>query len=224
MSSFHAARSLTRAAAIGIALVASLAACGRTSTSVVESTPAVIVTFDDGSPYDASVLPEPYAKPTTPLSTIEGEPFTMSKDAKRDIMILYVGYTHCPDVCPSTTADIAIAKRRLSAAEQARIDVVFLTSDPARDTPERLRQWLDAFDSTFIGLTGPFPAVQAASTAVGIPIKPPVTEPDGTIIVEHGAEILIFGPDDKAHLVLSSGFTPDVLEHDLRLLLDGTPY
>ncbi|MCU0266381.1 MAG: SCO family protein [Actinomycetia bacterium] len=135
---------------------------------------------------------------------------------------VYVGYTNCPDVCPTTMADLAVAVRSLTEQQRADVDVIMVTSDPDRDTPTRMRQWLDAFDRSFVGLTGAYADVQQAATEMGIPIEPPVTQPDGTVVVDHGAQVLLYGRTGPARLIFTSGFTPSAVAHDIALLLEGT--
>ncbi len=90
--------------------------------------------------------------PDFTLTDQNGQPFRLS-DQRGKVVLLNFGYTNCPDVCPVTLADLAKA-RQLLGADANRVEVVFVTIDPQRDTPERLRTYLGAFDPTFIGVTG----------------------------------------------------------------------
>jgi protein SCO1/2 len=125
------------------------------------------------------------------------------------------GYTHCPDECPTTMADIAVAIHRLTPAQQARIDVVFITSDPERDTPAQLKNWLGYFNPSFIGLTGSYSTIARTAKGIGIPIEPPVKNADGSVTVPHGTELLVFSADRRATLLYSLGFKAAALAHDL---------
>lgn len=112
------------------------------------------------------------------------------------LMLLYFGYTNCPDYCPTTMADLAQALGQLPRQVQAHTQVVFVTSDPQRDTPPVLAQWLANFDSDlplpFVGLTGPIDQIDRLAKSVGVPLSPPVVEDDGTVSVQHGTQTLAF--------------------------------
>ncbi|WP_333768041.1 SCO family protein [Streptomyces sp. IBSBF 2435] len=163
-----------------------------------------------------TVLDTPFAKPQLRLTDNHGKPFDLVKQTAGRPTLLFFGYTHCPDVCPTTMSDLALAKARLPQADQDKLRVVFVTSDPQRDTPARLTEWLGAMDKSFIGLTGDFTPIQAAARSVGVGIEAPVKEKDGSITVTHGAEVLAFWPkDDKGHVLYMSGTTAEEFAHDL---------
>jgi protein SCO1/2 len=117
---------------------------------------------------------------------------------------------------------LAQAVKALPAATARKIQVVFVTTDPARDTPARLRQWLANFDRSFVGLTGTRAAIAKAQQQVGAP--PSVTEPtaNGDYGVDHGAFVYTYSPDDLAHIVYFQGVQPAGLAADLRRLATGT--
>jgi protein SCO1/2 len=170
----------------------------------------------NGAQQAGTLLDTPFAKPRITLTDNHGKAFDLVKQTAGHPMLLFFGYTHCPDVCPTTMSDIALAKSRLPQADQDKLRVVFISSDPARDTPARLNEWLGAMDKSFIGLTGAFPAIQAAARSVGVGIDPPVKEKDGSVTVTHGAEVLAFWPkDDKGHVLYMSGTTTGQFEQDL---------
>lgn len=139
------------------------------------------------------------------------------------LMLLFFGYTHCPDVCPTTMADLGQALRQLPTQVQSHVQVVFVTSDPARDTPPVMKAWLNNFDPQlprpFIGLTASLKEIDAVATSVGVPLSPPVTQPDGTISVEHGAQTLAF-VNGKASVVWLAGTTVPDYAHDISALAD----
>jgi protein SCO1/2 len=173
------------------------------------------------SPYRGTWVAQSLTEPSTAgLVDQQGEPFDIRTDIDVPVTLVYVGYTHCPDLCPTTMADLAVALQALTPDQRAAVRVVFISSDPVRDTPARLKQWLGAFDPSFIGLTGPVTRIDAIAGHLGIDIEPPVTNPDGSITVQHGAEVLVFD-HRSSHLLWTSGTPPQDYEHDLRLLLSG---
>ena len=134
------------------------------------------------------------------------------------IVTLFFGYTHCPDECPTTMADIAAALQQLPARVRGQVTVLFVTVDPARDTAPVLRAWLDRFDRGFIGLTGALATVDADARSLGIAADPPATDAAGATTVDHGTETLVFGRDGIARFVWSPATTVAEIEHDLARL------
>jgi protein SCO1 len=204
-------------AALAVAAALTLSACG---SSASDNQPIASVS---ASPTTAAVvLDQPFAKPDLQLTDSQGQPYDLAKETAGKPTLLYFGYTHCPDVCPTTMSDIAAAIRRLPAAEQSAVQVVFVTTDPDRDTPQRLKAWLGAQDPAFTGLTGSFSTIQAAARSLGVMVEPPVKEKDGSISVEHGAEVFAFSPtDNKAHFLYTAGVSVDQYAHDLPKLIKG---
>ncbi|MFI1091817.1 SCO family protein [Streptomyces sp. NPDC020917] len=207
------------AAALTAACALTLAGCG-SSGSGSSAADAGNVADVSGSTKAGTLLDTPFTKPDLDLTDNHGKPFDLVKQTAGHPTLLFFGYTHCPDVCPTTMSDIALAKSRLPAADQAKLRVVFVSSDPERDTPARLNAWLGAMDKSFIGLTGKFSVIQAAARSVGVGIEAPVKEKDGSISVTHGAEVLAFWPkDDKGHVLYMSGTTAEQYQHDLPKLI-----
>jgi protein SCO1/2 len=153
--------------------------------------------------------------------TSTGGTTTLGDLQKNRLMLLYFGYTHCPDVCPTTMADLGQALRGEPALIQARTQVVFVTSDPVRDTPDVMKTWLANFDPgvllKFVGLTATPKQIDSVATSVGVPLEPPVKEPNGTYSVEHGAQTLAF-VNDKASVLWLAGTSVADYAHDIDAL------
>jgi protein SCO1/2 len=165
-------------------------------------------------------------KPAFTLPDTSGKPFDLQTETAGDVTLLYFGYTHCPDVCPTHMANIAAALQQLPPTVTSHIKVVFVTTDPARDTPSVLRAWLDHFDSSFVGLTGTLDQIQAAASASGLP--PSVIDtsdrlPDGSYSVDHAAQVDAFTTDNLDHVVYPSGYTEKDWVNDLPKLVKGWP-
>src|ERR1700750_1496751 len=107
-----------------------------------------------GAQQPGTLLDTPFAKPQITLTDNHGKPFDLVKQTAGHPMLLFFGYTHCPDVCPTTMSDIALAASRLPQADRDKLQVVFVSSDPDRDTPARLNEWLRARGKSFIGPAG----------------------------------------------------------------------
>lgn len=166
------------------------------------------------------VLSDPLAKPEFVLTDTGHRPFDFRRQTDGYLTLLFFGYTYCPDVCPVHMANLGAVIAQLTPSVADRIRVVFITTDPARDTPERLRQWLDNFDRRFIGLTGDTAQIAAAERAVGLPgadIGP--RDSTGAYEVGHSAVVVAFTPDNRAHVLYPFGIRQADWANDLPKLL-----
>jgi protein SCO1/2 len=163
-------------------------------------------------------LAEPYRRPSFTLTDTTGAPFDFRAATAGRPTLLFFGFTQCPDVCPTTMADIAVALRGLDAAVVKDLQVVFVTTDPAFDTPEVLGEYLSRFDADlpvpFIGLTGDQQAIDQAQLSTGVPLA----EDAGRL---HSSLLLLYGADDEAHVAFDAGNTSRDIAADLRLVAAG---
>ena len=97
-------------------------------------------------------LPEPFPAPDFTLRDTEGAEFDFLRETSGYLTLLFFGYTHCPDICPVHMANLAAVLGDLLYEQRSRVKVVFVTTDPERDTPAVVREWLDRFDRSFIGI------------------------------------------------------------------------
>lgn len=164
----------------------------------------------------------PVPKPDFTLTTTDGKPFDFRKETEGKVALLFFGYTSCPDVCPVHLANIAAALKTLGPEVNNGIRVVFVTTDPARDTPERVRAWLDKFDPRFVGLTGDSVAIALAmrQLKLGQPIMEPGPTAD-TYTIGHSTLVLAFTRDNLAHVVYPFGIRQADWAKDLQLLVKG---
>lgn len=182
---------------------------------------AVVITPSNTTGFAGTTLDEALPKPDVTLVDTKGKDFNLAEDTKGRVTALYIGYTHCPDVCPTTMADLSVAMGELPQDVADQVDVVFITTDPDRDTSKAIGKWLSSFTwDKAIGLTGDFKDIKSASDTVGIFIDPPVKNEDGTVTVEHGAQVILFGKDDTSDLIFTSGFAPQDVAHDLQRLVE----
>ena len=132
------------------------------------------------------LVPQPLPpKPSFTLTDTAGRPFSFAAQTRGKLTYLYFGYTHCPNACPATMDEIAYALKRQPASVRKRVEVVFVTVDPRRDTRPVLRAWLDHFNKSFVGLTGSEQQIEAAESAAGIPFVPGHV----TTAQQHGAAV-----------------------------------
>jgi len=161
---------------------------------------------------------EPLAKPTFTLNTTAGEPFDFQSETEGYVTLLFFGYTHCPDVCPIHMANIAAVLTTLPPSTANGIKVVMVTTDPDRDSPQRLRAWLDSFDPSFVGLRGPLEEVNQIQQSLGLP--PAVLYGEGEEYeVGHSARVIAFTTDNLAHFSYPFGTRQVDWAHDLPLLV-----
>ncbi|WP_030153296.1 SCO family protein [Streptomyces sp. NRRL S-244] len=205
-------------AAIAVAAALTLTACGG-ETAKTESVTSLTGQSKAGK---ATVLDRPFDKPELVLTDTTGKPWNLREQTKGKPTLIYFGYTNCPDVCPLTMSNIAVAKKALPKADQDKLQVVFVTTDPERDTPDSLGAWLKAQDPSFTGLTGDFATIQAAARKLGIGIEAPQKLADGKVVSMHGAQVIAFSPKtDEGYLLYGEGTTVDDYTKDLPKIIKG---
>jgi protein SCO1/2 len=197
-------------------MTVTLAACGGGSAEHGgEHGVASVSSAADEGPFAGRELTEPKARPAFTLTDQGGAVFDFSAKTAGQPTLLFFGYANCPDVCPTTMADVALALRSAPADVAARTQVVFVTTDPARDTAEFLGTYLARFDeglpNRFVGLTGTRAEVEAAQEAAGVPLA----EGEGTM---HATSLYLFGNDDLARVVFSAGDTAQEITQDLNVI------
>lgn len=156
--------------------------------------------------------------PEVVLTDQDGNEYNLAKDPSTKAVVLFFGYTNCPDVCPGIMADMATAKRRLPEDLVDDVTLIVVTTDPARDTPEALKEYLRRVDESFIGLSGDLDEIKAAALTVGINIEDGKKLPSGGYEVDHGTYILGFGEDRKMQVVWNE-IPPGELREDYERLI-----
>jgi protein SCO1/2 len=153
------------------------------------------------------------------LTDHQGKPRRLA-DFKGKAVVLFFGYTHCPDVCPTTLSTMREAMVLLGA-DAERVQVLFATLDPARDTPALLAQYVPAFHPSFLGLHGDEQTIATAAKDFKVFfVKRAGSTPD-TYSVDHSTGSYAFDPAGKLRLLLRHGETPANVAADLKLLLSG---
>jgi protein SCO1 len=161
-------------------------------------------TSSDGDDWGGTLLDQAQPRPDFTLTDTQGQPFDFRAETQGRLTLLFFGYTNCPDICP---VQMAVLSGALDSPGMPEPAVVFVTTDPARDTPERLRDWLDRFDPSYVGLSGtPEQIAQAEEAArVAGSLREPGSEGDDDYEVGHAAQVIAYTPDDEAHLAYPSG-------------------
>jgi protein SCO1 len=154
------------------------------------------------------------------LIDAQGKPRTLA-DYRGKAVVVFFGYTQCPDVCPTTLAELAEVMKMLGQ-DADRVQVLFVTVDPERDTPELLSKYVPAFDPRFAGLYGDAAATERTAKEFKIIYQKRPGPTPGSYTMDHSAGTYIFDPKGKLRLYVSYGQGPDVFAHDLRELLKAS--
>jgi protein SCO1/2 len=169
--------------------------------------------------YHGGFVTPPLPKQKFILTDTSGAPFDFWSETQSYVALLFFGYTHCPDECPLHMANIASSLQQLPTEVGKQVKVVFVTTDPARDSAPLLRAWLDNFDTRFIGLTGSEAAIAAAERAAFLPPASRTAQTDQDYGVNHAAFVLAYTKDNLAHVIYPGGVTAEDWAQDLRLLV-----
>lgn len=181
---------------------------------------AIIAAIVFARPYTlrGSVLVPPVPAPEISLTAGDGSPWRLS-DHKGQVVMIFFGYTTCPDVCPATLGEMQALREQLGEKLARDVQVVFITVDPQRDTPERLAKYVTAFDPTFTGLSGTEEALQPVWSAYGVyrEIRPNAS--GATYLVDHTARTYVIDRAGNLRLSYSFGTPLDDLLQDTKFLL-----
>ena len=189
------------------AAVLAVSACGRQGESAQATSP----TFKN-----TDVTGLDYAKDFA-LPDYNGKMRTLA-DFKDKAVVVFFGYTQCPDVCPTTMAEMANVMQQLGPLAE-RVQVLFITLDPARDTPAVLSKYVPAFDPRFLGLVGDQVATDKVAKEFKVFYqKVPGKEP-GSYTMDHTAGSYVFDPQGRLRLFVRHGQGPEPIVHDLKILL-----
>jgi len=166
--------------------------------------------------HGAEVLaPEPVADFT--LVGADEQRVSLS-DFRGKLVLLYFGYTYCPDICPATLAELALAKRALGINGN-QLQVVMVTVDPERDTPRVLSTYLRRFDPSFVGLTGPLEEIASVAVALGIVHEKQEGTIDTGYLINHTGSVLAVDKGGYLRLLFPPGTKGKEIAADMRLLL-----
>ena len=212
-----------------------LAACGTDNTGGRGAAPAVIQ-HSKGDGFVGTLVDPPLIPAPVVLRDTKGEPYEVSRRSPGRATALFFGFTNCDDVCPTTMADLAAAKRALPTHLAQRVDVLFISVDPRRDTPRVLQRWLERFDPGFTGLRGSVQRVHRVERSLyadgsvksptgghhdrgqDVPSHGHGSSNDVGYEVSHSGSVYVFGPRGES-LLYSGGTTVGEYTQDLTRLL-----
>ena len=203
---------------VALALTLAAGACGGSSSPSASSS--------SSPPLLHGAIPSEHSpRPSFTLVDTSGKTYDFAAQTRNKVTMLYFGYTHCPDECPTSMADLAQALRRVPADVARQVVVVFVSTDPWRDTKPVLRRWLDRFSPSFIGLTGSPTQIAGAEVRMGMPISRRVPAKKsygaGRYSVDHFAAVMAYGRDNRLATLYPSGVAPGDIAADMSALVKG---
>lgn len=179
----------------------------------------LLVTLTACQPYQyhGLLLDSPTTAPDLTLTDQSGQPASLS-DFRGKLVLLYFGYTFCPDVCPTTLGTVNQALGLLGAKADD-VQLVMISVDPERDTPPVLASYLANFNPTFVGLTGTPEEIASAATPFGVFYEKHEGSAATGYLVDHTASLMVLDRDGRMRLVLPFGTSAEDIASDLRQLL-----
>jgi len=166
--------------------------------------------------FHGAVLQSDSPAPPVNLTTTNGANLDLSS-YEGEVVVLYFGYTFCPDVCPTTLADVARAKRQLNSDE---VNVIMITVDPARDTPELLANYVTSFDPSFLGAYGTDEVTAEAAALYGVFYEAREGSEATGYLVDHTATLMVIDTEGRLKLLLPFGVSANEIAADLEALLN----
>lgn len=171
-----------------------------------------------------AMVPERPA-PDFSLTAQTGEPFQLS-DARGKAALVFFGFTYCPDICPMTLQQLSQALALLEPELAERVQVVLISVDPERDTPEVMARYLQAYDPRIVGVTGELPAIEAVAQGYGVrffkesPTGGTVEPGAEDYTMAHSSTVFLVDPFGQLRVSYLGAYTPQDLADDLRLILE----
>ncbi|MCW2829122.1 MAG: hypothetical protein JWQ67_2738 [Marmoricola sp.] len=205
-------------ALLAVLLLVALVGCGSSSSGTGAPVTGISRSDDDG--YNGILMKAPvgtpYAVPDVRLTDTDGRTFDLARQPRRTLT--FFGYTHCPDICQIVMSTLASAVARLPDSDRNRLQVAFITTDPARDTKPVLRTYLDRFDPDFVGVTGRLADIVRLAKPLGIDVIKGQKLPSGGYEVEHTTNVIAVHAG-QGDLVWTASTSPSDMAQDLQKIL-----
>jgi len=194
-----------RSAVLAILLGLLLAACG---------------TDDDKAEFSGTRLEQPYQAPDIALTDTDGKPYSLATSTDKPLTLVFFGYTNCPDFCPMVLNNIAASLNLLDDADRDQVDVVLVTTDPARDDEKTMRTYLDRYNKSFIGLTGDLDTIIDVGDPLAVYVNDGKELPTGGYdLGGHSTFTLAIDSDDEAVVLWNQETSAAEFAADLHTLL-----
>ena len=163
--------------------------------------------------FQGSLIEPPVSAPQFELTDMNGQPFQLS-ELDGQVVVMFFGYTSCPDVCPVTLTEFLQIRSKLGEAAE-EVSFVFVTVDPERDTPERMRKYLTNFDPEIIGLTGERNDLEPVWASYGVYQAKAEGPSDEYYLVDHSSRVYVIDPDGNLRLTYLFGTENKLITEDV---------
>lgn len=168
--------------------------------------------------YHGTVLQSPTPVPEVKLTAHTGRPVSLH-DLRGRVLLIYFGYTYCPDACPATMAELAAAVEELSPEQRAQVQVILISTDPERDTPARLANYVTHFSPSFLGMTGSQEELKAVAAPFGVYFEKGAQLGGDDYLVDHTASVFAVDKEGNLRLIYSFATPSEDIVADLRHLV-----
>ena len=169
-------------------------------------------------PDDITLLEPARSIPDLALIDDTGAPFTLAQ-LRGGWSLLFFGFTHCPDICPNTLVILNAVHAQLKQSENvATPRIIFVSVDPQRDTPQKMQDYVQYFDDSFVGVTGEITQIKKLTSALYLPFDH-IENDDGSTTVEHSAALVLVNPQGRARAYLTPPHAPQKLADDIRKII-----
>ncbi len=187
-------------------------------------TTLVVFLFSAADEFRGTYFAEPYPEAADfTLTRADGTAFHLSEE-RGSVVLLFFGYTACPDICPTTLAELRLALEALKPAEASRVKVLFVTVDPARDTPEHVQEYVNHFNTEFIGLSGSEEELSPIWQDYGVYREIVNGESAAGYLVNHTARVTLIDQNGSMRVSFPFDMPVEDIVHDLKLILKGTQW
>lgn len=206
--------------ALGLAAALALTGCGAGAASSTDDGPAAQVSVNRNGFVAGTPISDGWSMPDVTLTDTNGAKYNLRTSPTTPVVLLFFGYSNCPDVCNGIIADLASARLRSPDDIRSKVTIVVVTTDPARDTASVMKTWLARIDSTVVGLTGALTTIKAAAKTVGVDIEQGTKLPSGGYEIVHGTQVLGFGTNHTAQVLWSTGTSVADYKADIARLVE----
>jgi len=149
----------------------------------------------------------------------DGSSYSLTESTEEPLTLVFFGYTHCPDICQQVMSTMASSMTRLPEEDRADVEVVFVTTDPARDDRQAVTRYATAYDDDFVGVTGDLPTIVEVAESVAIGVDKGERLPSGGYDVTHGTQVMAVSEDDRVHAYWGQDVSSAQLASDISTLL-----
>jgi protein SCO1/2 len=177
-----------------------------------------LVTEGSEDTYTGTAIDPPLELPDFTLTDQTGQPFQLSSLRGR-VVLMFFGYTHCPDFCPTTLSDFTIIKHQLGEAAD-EVAFVFVSVDGERDTPEVMARYISAFDTSFIGLSGTTEQVQTAGAPFGLTVQRQGSDSETNYLIDHTVSLFIIDREGRFVRRIAYGTAATVVAQQVQLVIE----